>query len=159
MYSAVNQNKSSNVHTCARCKSYCCMFTRWFLIRSSTASTLYLYSSRHSIKHLRKRQNAVGFTRRVRRVSWLSRTQSRPDSPGDLFVAPLRPVGASVLEGFEHQQVALSVAQQQVGVSPAGGVQEAFHSLGRTNDLGSTILHKDNFETSLLTIRIDSRMR
>lgn len=38
--------------TCARCRSYCCILTRWFLIRSSTASTLYLYSSRHSIRHL-----------------------------------------------------------------------------------------------------------
>lgn len=28
------------------------MFTKWFRINSSTASTLYLYSSRHSIRHL-----------------------------------------------------------------------------------------------------------
>lgn len=57
--------------------------------------------------------------------------QRTVNPPCDLLVAPLRPVGASVLEGFEHQQVALPVAQQQVRISPTGGIQETFHSLGR----------------------------
>lgn len=57
--------------------------------------------------------------------------QRTVNPPCDLLVAPLRPVGASVLEGFEHQQVALPVAQQQVRISPTGRIQETFHSLGR----------------------------
>lgn len=55
-----------------------------------------------------------------------------PDSPGYLLIAPLWPIGTSVLKGFEHQQVALPVAEQQVGISTARGIQKTFHSLGNS---------------------------
>lgn len=50
-------------------------------------------------------------------------------SPGYLFIAPLWPIGTSILQGFEHQQVALSVAQQQISIGPAGCIEKPFHSL------------------------------
>lgn len=46
--------KKQVLFTCARWRSYCCMLTRWLRISSSTASTLYLYSSLHSIRHLKE---------------------------------------------------------------------------------------------------------
>ena len=51
------------------------------------------------------------------------------NSPGDLLIAPLWSIGTSVLQGFEHQQVALSVAEQQVGISPTSGIKKTFNSL------------------------------
>lgn len=55
--------------------------------------------------------------------------QMLPYSPGDLLVAPLRPIGTSVLQRLKHQQVALSVAKQQVSISPTGSIQKTFNSL------------------------------
>lgn len=51
--------------------------------------------------------------------------------PGNLLIAPLRSVGPSILQSFQHQQVALSVAKQQVSISTTGGVQETFNGLTR----------------------------
>lgn len=59
----------------------------------------------------------------------LSFNQTCSDSPGDLLIAPLWSIGTSVLQGFEHQQVALSVAEQQVCISSTGRIQETLNSL------------------------------
>lgn len=50
-------------------------------------------------------------------------------SPGDLLIAPLWSIGTSILQGFKYQQVALSVTQQQVGISSTCSIQKTFHSL------------------------------
>lgn len=50
-------------------------------------------------------------------------------SPCDLFIAPLWSISSSVLQGFQHQQVALSVAKQQICISTTCSIQESFHSL------------------------------
>lgn len=51
--------------------------------------------------------------------------------PGNLLVAPLWPVSSAVLQCLQHQQVALSVAQQQFGICTTGGVQQTLNSLKR----------------------------
>lgn len=112
------------------------MFTKWFRIRSSTASTLYLYSSRHSIRHLEtKGETPWSESRRTLQKTLnpgvLQTTFQTQRSPGDLLVAPLRSVGAAILQGFEDQEVTLPVAQQQVSIGPACSVQKTFYSLVR----------------------------
>lgn len=49
--------------------------------------------------------------------------------PGNLFVAPLWSVCPAVLEGFEHQQVTLSVPQEKVSIGTTGGIEQTLHSL------------------------------
>lgn len=51
--------------------------------------------------------------------------------PGDLLVAPLWPIGTAVLQSLQHQQVALSVAQQQFSICTTSGIQQTLNSLER----------------------------
>lgn len=63
------------------------------------------------------------------RISTLYKNCSNIDAPGDLLVAPLRAIGTSILQGFKHQQVALPVAKQQVGIGATRSIQKTFDSL------------------------------
>lgn len=55
----------------------------------------------------------------------------RVHPPGDLLIAPLWSIGASILQGFQDQQVTFPVAEQQVCISPTCSIQKTFYSLER----------------------------
>lgn len=49
--------------------------------------------------------------------------------PSYLFVTPWRSIGTAILQSLQHQQVTLTIAEQEVSISPTGGIQQALDSL------------------------------
>lgn len=79
------------------------MFTKWLRINSSTASTLYLYSSRHSIRHLQTNKRVVCTTLQRKTHLYIVRLRHWGEPT-------LMEVAADVLQTRGHHEASVSSA-------------------------------------------------